>query len=304
MGNKLFYKIANRYLEIDTENHENLAGLLPGFVHFSDSFNDSEPLIQLSREFESEKPALLSSDNENKIIHTFNLEDDSCKFIKNGNKYLFLIEKKGGAGSIEFAMEIGSPKVKFRLTPESENGRITLPNPTHFKFSLWMALGFTGIPQKFSALHSSVIVYNNSAVLFLGESGTGKSTHTRLWLNHIAGSRLLNDDSPILSIDEGETNVHGSPWSGKGQIYVNESYPVKAIVRIKQHPFNKLQKLNTLESFGALYPSFPPAFLKDNFFEGHICEIISKVISTTPVYLLHCLPNREAAEMVKENLFK
>jgi len=77
-----------------------------------------------------------------------------------------------------------------------------------------------------------------------------------------------------------------------------------AIVRIKQHPFNKIQKLNTLESFGALYPSFPPAFLKDNFFEGHICEIISKVISTTPVYLLHCLPNREAAEMVKETVYK
>ncbi len=304
MGNKLNYKIANQYVEINTENHENLAGLLPGFVHFHDSIDDKEPLIQLSREFESEQPELLPSDSENKVIHTFDLEEDSCMLSKNGNKYFFTIEEKTGAGSIEFAMEIGSPKVRFRLTPDCENGRIALPNSTHFKFSLWIALGFTGIPRKFSALHSSVIIYNNSAVLFLGESGTGKSTHTRLWLNHIAGSRLLNDDSPILSIDDGEPCVHGSPWSGKGQIYINESYPVKAIIRIKQHPFNKLNKLNTLESFGALYPSFPPAFLKDSFFEGHICDIISKVISTTPVFLLHCLPNREAAEMVKETVYK
>jgi len=304
MKNKLNYIIADQSVEILTDYPETIGQLLPGFVHFRDSSDYKEPLIQLSREFESEEPELLSADNENKVIHTFNLEDDSCKFSKNGNKYFFTIEENGGAGSIEFAMEIGSPKVRFRLTPDSENGRIALPNPVHLKFSLWMALGFTGIPQKFSALHSSVIIFNNSAVLFLGESGTGKSTHTRLWLNHIAGSRLLNDDSPILSIDEGETYVHGSPWSGKGQVYINERYPVKAIVRIKQHPFNKLQKLNTLESFGALYPSFPPAFLKDNFFEGHICEIISKVISTTPVYLLHCLPNREAAEMVKETLYK
>jgi hypothetical protein len=304
MGNKLNYKIANRYVEIHTEYPEKLAGLLPGFVHFHDSSHDKEPLIQLSGEFESKEPELLSANIENKIIHTFYLEEDSCKFSKNGNKYFFTIEEKGGGGSIEFAMEIGSPKVKCRLIPDFENGRTILPNPFHLKFSLWMALAFTGIPQKFSALHSSVIIFNNSAVLFLGESGTGKSTHTRLWLNHIAGSRLLNDDSPILSIDEGVTSVHGSPWSGKGQIYINESYPVKAIVRIRQHPFNKLQKLNTLESFGALYPSFPPAFLKDNFFEGHICEIISKVISTTPVYLLHCLPNSEAAEMVKETLYK
>jgi hypothetical protein len=304
MGNKLNYKIANRNVEIHTEFPESLSGFLPGFVHFHDSADDNDPLIHLSEEFESAETELITADIENKVIHTFNLEEDSCKLSKKGKKYFFIIEEKGGAASIEFAMEIGSPKVRFRLMPNSENGRIALPNPVHLKFSLWMALGFAGIPQKFSALHSSVVIFNNSAVLFLGESGTGKSTHTKLWLSHIEGSRLLNDDSPILSIDEGETYVHGSPWSGKGQIYINESYPVKAIVRIKQHPFNKLQKLNTLESFGALYPSFPPAFLKDNFFEGHICEIISKVITTTPVFLLHCLPDREAAEMVKEALYK
>lgn len=304
MGKRQKYKIANRSVEIHTEFPESLSGFLPGFVHFHDSADDNEPLIHLSEEFESEETKLISADIESEVIHTFSLEEETCRLSKNGNRYLFTIEEKGGAGSTEFAMEIGSPNVRFRLTPDSENERIALPNPVHLKFSLWMALGFTGIPRKFSALHSSVIIYNNSAVLFLGESGTGKSTHTRLWLNHIKGSKLLNDDSPILSIDDGEPVVHGSPWSGKGQVYINESYPVKAIVRIRQHPFNKLQKLNTLESFGALYPSFPPAFLKDNFFEGHICEIISNVISTTPVFLLHCLPDREAAEMVKETLYK
>lgn len=304
MGKRQKYKIANRSVEIHTEFPESLSGFLPGFVHFHDSADDNEPLIHLSEEFESEETALLSEDVGNKVIHTFSLEEETCRLSKNGNRYLFTIEEKGGAASSEFAMEIGSPMVRFRVTPESGKGSIALPNPVHLKFSLWMALAFTGIPRKFSALHSSVIIYNNSAVLFLGESGTGKSTHTRLWLNHVKGSRLLNDDSPILSIEDGEPVVHGSPWSGKGQVYINESYPVKAVVRIKQHPCNKLQKLNTLESFGALYPSFPPAFLKDNFFEGHICEIISKVISTTPVFLLHCLPDREAAEMVKETLYK
>lgn len=48
------------------------------------------------------------------------------------------------------------------------------------------------------AIHSSVISLNDGAVLFLGESGTGKSTHTRLWREHIPGAELLNDDSPIV----------------------------------------------------------------------------------------------------------
>jgi len=158
-------------------------------------------------------------------------------------------------------------------------------------------------------LHSSVIIYNNRAILFLGESGTGKSTHTKLWLEHIHGSRLLNDDSPVVRIENDETNqlvpfVYGSPWSGKGRCHLNERYPVAAFVRLQQHPANQITKLSKLEAFGALYPSFPPAYLKDDYFEEQICGIISNIIMTTPVYRLQCLPDSTAAELVKITVFK
>jgi len=304
MLKKLNYRIANRNLEIHTEHPGRLALLLPGFEKFHDPSDEAEPLLHLSGESESAEDALLRNDGDTRIIHTFNIEKDLCRFSKTGNKYFFSIEENDGPVSIEIAMEIGSPKVKCSLVPDYKNGTVMLSSPVNLKFSLWMAFAFAGIPLKLSAIHSSVIIFNGSAVLFLGESGTGKSTHTKLWLEHIPGSKLLNDDSPILSIVEERPYVHGSPWSGKGQKYVNESYPVKAIVRIKQHSSNIFRKLNTLESFGALYPSFPPAYLKDDFFEGHICKMISDIISTTPVYHLYCLPDREAAIMVKETLYK
>ena len=303
MENRLKYKIANRYLEIKTEYPEKLAKLLPGFGHFHDSSDSEESLIHLVREGESEEERLMQPDSETKIIHTFNIEQDICRFSKRGDNYFFTITERGGSVSAEFSMEAESSRVKCRLVPDYRDGTILLSNPVHLKFALWMIFGFRGIPRKLSAIHSSVIVYNKSAVLFLGESGTGKSTHTRLWLENIPGSTLLNDDSPILSIEEGMPYVHGSPWSGKGQKYLNESYPLKAVVRIRQNSSNKIQKLNTLESFGALYPSFPPAYLKDSFFEGHICEMISDIITTTPVYHLYCLPDSDAALLVKETLY-
>jgi serine kinase of HPr protein (carbohydrate metabolism regulator) len=79
-----------------------------------------------------------------------------------------------------------------------------------------MALAFIGIPRQTVAVHASVVIYANRAVLVLGESGTGKSTHTKLWLRHILGSRLLNDDSPVIRIELDENNqlvpfVYGSP---------------------------------------------------------------------------------------------
>ena len=53
------------------------------------------------------------------------------------------------------------------------------------------------------AIHSSCIVYRDKAVLFLGESGTGKSTHTRLWRENIPEAVLLNDDSPMIRVEDG-----------------------------------------------------------------------------------------------------
>jgi hypothetical protein len=152
-----------------------------------------------------------------------------------------------------------------------------------------MAGGFAGIPEWTAAIHASVIIHENQAVLFLGESGTGKSTHTRLWLENIPGTRLLNDDSPILRLDkrnenpedmsggypngtsdgsskgtsdgsskgtsDGSSNgshentlyIYGSPWSGKGNVYLNENYPVAAIVRLQQAPYNRSTRLNVVQ---------------------------------------------------------
>ncbi|MPN39251.1 hypothetical protein SDC9_186779 [bioreactor metagenome] len=64
-----------------------------------------------------------------------------------------------------------------------------------------------------------------------------------------------------------------------------------------------MELLPKVGAFCALYPSFPPAFLKDTFFEDHICEFISSVLTTVPVYILHCLPEREAAHLVLDTVY-
>lgn len=288
MTKRLQLEIAGQSVEIYSDITDKIAKRLPGFGSFLGTANNSVPLLQFIIEPDNGDRQELLIEGEDTLIHTFSLEKDSCRLSRQGDKYIFTIEESEGFTPHHLFMEIGSPVVRSNFYPK----------PDHLKFSLWIALGFTGIPMKLAAIHSSVIVVNNRAIMFLGESGCGKSTHTKLWLKHIPGSTLLNDDSPVLRIEDNKPFVYGSPWSGKGRCYLNERYPIEAIVRLKQHPNNKIDRLNKLESFGALYPSFPPAFLKDEYFEGHICAMISAVITTTPVYLLHCLPNQEAAEMV------
>lgn len=175
--------------------------------------------------------------------------------------------------------------------------------PRLYRFALWIAYGLMVLPFDTVAIHSSCIVYQNKAVLFLGESGTGKSTHTRLWREHIDGAFLLNDDSPIIRIEEGKAWVYGSPWSGKTPCYKQERYALSGCVRLSQAPVNQIKKLSIIQAYAAIHPSCPPEFAYDTSLYDHISRCIDKLISDVPFYHLACLPNKEAAELSCQVLF-
>lgn len=176
-------------------------------------------------------------------------------------------------------------------------------NPSFVRFGVWFMLNIVAVQHSVAAVHSSVIVCHNEAVMFLGESGTGKSTHTRLWRENIEGATLLNDDSPFVGVQNGQVVAFGSPWSGKTPCYKNESYPIRAIVRLSQAPHNSMRRLRGLFSVGALLPSLPPAFAFDEKLEDAVMNVLSAVIGAVPVYHLECLPNAAAAQLSHDTIF-
>ncbi len=234
-------------------------------------------------------------------IHSFGIDGGLCRLSRSRGVYFFSVINLEHALRLVMVMEPGVPDVTCRVV--SLDGL----EPGFLKFALWMTFSFRSLARQAVAVHSSVIVYKGRAILFLGESGTGKSTHTRLWLHHIEDSRLLNDDSPILCVGSDVTGgglfVYGSPWSGKGRCYVNEGYPVAALVRLAQSRENSITLLGTVQAFGALYPSFPPAFARDPDLQESILGFISETIRLAPIFWLECRPDREAAELVKETIY-
>ena len=124
-----------------------------------------------------------------------------------------------------------------------------------------------------------------------------------LWRENIPGTALLNDDSPILGLADGTVRVWGSPWSGKVPCYRNESYPVAAIVRLVQAPENRIRRFSPIEAFCALFPSTPPAFIRDTRLQDALCTLLGQVIGLVPVYLLECRPDAAAARLVCKTLF-
>lgn len=144
-------------------------------------------------------------------------------------------------------------------------------------------------------MHASVTVNDGKAYLFLAKSGTGKSTHSRMWMENIPGSYLLNDDNPVVRVcGDGEIMVFGTPWSGKTPCYKNESVPAGAFVLIRRSGENKLTRLSLLESYADIYSS-SSGYKADREMADGLHDTIEKVVLATPCYVMDCLPDADAA---------
>lgn len=200
-----------------------------------------------------------------------------------------------------FSYSKNHPDCIVRVTPDFSEGRVYLmrANAEHmmeFAISNAMMLLYTfrTCPHDTLLVHASVIENDGGGYMFLGKSGTGKSTHSRLWLENIEGSTLLNDDNPVIRITDGEIYVYGSPWSGKTPCYINRRQPLKAIVRLAQAPYNRIIRQAPLKAFASLMPACSCMRWDHNSVES-LYKTVERVIMRVPAWQLECLPDADAA---------
>lgn len=289
MSDAITYSIANHLLRIEGDTEcRLLREKVYGFPVFEVEEQDPEWRIVFGKDIE--RPQNWEE------MYRFDFEATTmwCSFAKVGETYYFYIDPNGNpVKPLLMRYEMGSDVV------EATHGE----DPVMLRFALWMALGMVSCRSKMVLIHSSTVVHQGKAILCLGESGTGKSTHTRLWLSHIPDSHLLNDDSPILAFENGEAVVYGSPWSGKTHCYHQLRFPLAAALRLSQAPYNKIHRLGILEAFSSLQPSFPPALAQDEKYMDMMCDLLSDVIGVTPIYHLECLPDEAAAWTSHDAIF-
>ena len=169
--------------------------------------------------------------------------------------------------------------------------------------ALMLMFAFASATKDTLLIHSSVIKNSGYGYLFLGQSGTGKSTHSNLWLKHIEGSELLNDDNPVIVVDDKGATVYGSPWSGKTPCYKNDSARIGAFVRILQKPENRIMREQPLQAFATLLPSMSTMKWDKRVYDG-VCDSVSHLVATVPLFTLGCRPDQEAAEVCHAEVTK
>jgi len=153
--------------------------------------------------------------------------------------------------------------------------------------------------------HSSAIMVDGKAYLFTAPSGTGKSTHARLW-RELLGDKavMINDDKPIIRYIDGKFYVYGTPWKGKHRLGSNTRAEIKAISEIYQAKENVIRKATTNEMLmTVLNQTLRPEGLTDM---DKLLTLIDKMLRQVGIYVLGCNISKEAAEtsynyMSKEN---
>lgn len=172
--------------------------------------------------------------------------------------------------------------------------------------ALMLIFAFAGSFHNTLLIHASCVMMRShgtaTAYPFTAKSGTGKSTHTSLWMKHIDGCEMMNDDNPVIRIDaQGTPYIYGSPWSGKTPCYRNVKALLGAVTRIERAPKNSIVRESIVQAFAIMLPACS-SMKWDNIIYDNLCTAITQIIATTPIYTLYCLPDEEAARLCHKTL--
>lgn len=143
-------------------------------------------------------------------------------------------------------------------------------------------------------LHGSLVAVDGEGYLFTARSGTGKSTHTRLWRQAFRERAVMvNDDKPFLRLTGGGVLACGAPWSGKHGLDANVTVPLKGICILRRGSENRIRRIEAEEAevmlrhqgSRPLDPEKEPQFL----------SLVDKMLNTVPLWQMDCTKDPESA---------
>ena len=149
--------------------------------------------------------------------------------------------------------------------------------------------------------HGSVIAVDGEGYLFTAKSGTGKSTHTRLWREYF-GERavMVNDDKPLLHVTDSGVTAYGTPWDGKHRLSTNIAVPLKGICILTRDIKNHIEQAESHAAYPMIVQQTNRSLSSDGM--KQTLSLIDRMLNVVPVYRLGCNMDTEAARMAYEGM--
>lgn len=143
-------------------------------------------------------------------------------------------------------------------------------------------------------LHSSAVVVDGYAYLFSADSGTGKSTHTKLWIEYFGDKAfIINDDKPVLRLINNEWCVYGTPWSGKTDLNVNIKVKLGAIVFLERSEKNWIEPISIKEAIPLFFNQTVRKLYKEDKMDL-VLKNMEQILMGNPIYKMGCNVSTDA----------
>ena len=197
----------------------------------------------------------------------------------------------------ELVIEIAQTDIDF----EREKSEESYSDAYLETLAVYRKLAHALLAEEILLFHASAVAADGFGYLFTALSGTGKSTHARLW-RQLLGDRavMVNDDKPLLKIGENRVTVFGTPWSGKHALDTNISVPVRAVCILRRAAQNSIREITPYEALPMLLQqSYRPTDQKELVQTLHLVERLSEQVG---LYELSCNMDLEAARLAYETM--
>lgn len=148
-------------------------------------------------------------------------------------------------------------------------------------------------------MHGSCVAVDGTAYLFTAKSGTGKSTHARLWRERF-GDRavMVNDDKPLIRIAEHGAIAYGTPWDGKHRLSSNIAVPLKSVCILERAEHNSIRRIAANEAYPMLLQQIYRPIEPDS--TAKTLALIDRLTASVGLYRLGCNMEPEAADVSYE----
>lgn len=286
MKREYFFCIADFCISLSADDNVRIDEFLPSFHSFRCDIPQNDNII-LRCEILLLNDCMKEDFDGNIIDETVN-EMGTIRLLEHERGYMIALKSYLQSCWHYMLADKGFTSVRTYIGTDEENAGQALSSLLRIAFSQSI-LKYQAI-----SIHAAAVYTSNRAYLFMGESGTGKSTHARLWMEHIPGTRLLNDDNPVVRLTDDGIRVHGTPWSGKTDCYKKLSFYIGGIVRLKQSPHNFFTSLYEVDAFVSVYPGCSVLACDDQL-RNSLYDTLVNICQKIPVGVLECRPDGDAA---------
>ena len=217
----------------------------------------------------------------------------ACYISEDEKQTIYFQYKRKSTKEVYFTFSIDKNYRQICLLEDYTNSYRAIPFEYLGQIIPYLALKFDIL-----SFHGVLMEYKHEGIIISAPSGTGKTTHARLWRD-IKNALIINGDRAVCQKVEGKWNGIGFPWSGTSGEQINRSVPLKAIVVLERSNENLAYKIRDLEAFGAVIPHILCP-IWDVELAGKAIDLLNDFLHNIPVIRLQCRPDPDSVEVLEK----